>query len=87
MWWRSKFNLEEVKRDLNADTQRVQQMAMQKLMQKVKEDRGIHPEALQIFRTMLDVEQDPWTIVQAATGIAGIAGPAATPGSGCCITR
>jgi len=66
MWWRSKFRLEEVRRDLRADTLHVRQMAMQTLMQRVKDDYGIHPDALQIFRTMLDVEQDPFSPVNPA---------------------
>jgi len=72
---RPEFKLEEIKHDLRSDTLRVRQMAMLSLLRGAKEDLSIQSDALQIFRTMLDFEQDPWTVTQATVGIEMIAGP------------
>lgn len=69
------MDLRQIKVDLRSDTLREKQAAMQHLMFQAKEDSRISADALDLFRSILEVETDPWTLAQAAAGITMLAGP------------
>jgi hypothetical protein len=69
--------LEPIREALGSPRQADRVGAMQQLVQLARKDSRVRVEALAIFERAIDVEEDRWTAIHAARGIASIAGPEA----------
>jgi hypothetical protein len=70
----AQFNLARIREEMRSDKAEVRGRASQELLLQIERDKSIHAEALQLFRSIATVVDDPWTALNCVRGIEFIAG-------------